>query len=174
VMLAHILKSRQQFTECTLRVFTLGSDKLQKNMGMFSIFSKNIEAKMESKHMEDCLINFRISTSDVTVVPNVNTPAEPKMWAALRETLALLPAGEVVGEEDIKAEYTLVNKHLRINELLHKHSSDAQMIFITLPQQKLGSTNPALYFGALDIMTRNLPPTVLVAGNDVSVLTSMT
>jgi hypothetical protein len=65
-------------------VFTLGSDKLQTNQGMFSIFSKNIEAKMESKHMEDCLTNFRISTTDVTVVPNVSRVAEPAMWAKLR------------------------------------------------------------------------------------------
>jgi hypothetical protein len=70
-----------------------------------------------------------------------------------REALAELPAGEV-GEEDIKAEYTMVNKHLRISELLQNHSADAQMIFLTLPQQKQGATNPALFLASMDIMTR--------------------
>ena len=84
-----------QFSDCTLRVFTLGSEKLNTNMGMFSMFSKNIEAKMESKYMEDCLKNFRISTTAVTTVPNVNIPAEPATWAKLREALSHLPQGEV-------------------------------------------------------------------------------
>ena len=125
-----------QFAECQLRVFTLGSDKLNENLGMFSMFSKNIEAKMESKHMEDCLKNFRISTTDVTTVPNVSTAADPATWTVLREALARLPKGEVghvfrsviidiiheVSEEEVKAEHTMVNKHLRVQELLQKHS----------------------------------------------------
>jgi len=173
VMMAHILQSRQQFCECTLRVFTLGSDKLNQNLGMFSMFSKNIEAKIESKHMEDCLKTFRISTTNVTVVPNVSRVAEAAMWSKLREAVGQLPRGEVT-EEDIKAEYTFVNKHLRINELLQEHSSDAQMILLTLPQQKVGSTNPALYLASIDVMTRDLPPVLMVGGNDISVLTSHT
>ena len=38
--------TRQQFSECTLRVFTTGSDKLNKNMSMFEMFSKTIEVNM--------------------------------------------------------------------------------------------------------------------------------
>ena len=77
-----------------------------------------------------------------------------------------------MSEADIKAEYTMLNKHLRINELLHEYSrwseitkliktilmfvcfSDAQMIFLTLPQQKPGKTKAGLFMAAIDVMTR--------------------
>ena len=39
----NVFSTRQQFSECTLRVFTTGSDKLNKNMSMFEMFSKTIE-----------------------------------------------------------------------------------------------------------------------------------
>ena len=42
----NISSTRQQFSECTLRVFTTGSDKLNKNMSMFEMFSKTIEVNM--------------------------------------------------------------------------------------------------------------------------------
>ena len=42
----NICSTRQQFSECTLRVFTTGSDKLNKNMSMFEMFSKTIEVNM--------------------------------------------------------------------------------------------------------------------------------
>ena len=54
---------------------------------------------------------------------------------------------------------------------MSKLNYDAQ---VTLPQQYLGGTHPALYMAALDFMTRGLPPTLLVGGNNVSVLTSFT
>ena len=44
--LSTISSTRQQFSECTLRVFTTGSDKLNKNMSMFEMFSKTIEVNM--------------------------------------------------------------------------------------------------------------------------------
>ena len=37
-----------------------------------------------------------------------------------------------------------------------------------------GTTHPAIYMAGLDMMTRDLPPTLLVGGNNVSVLTSFT
>ena len=103
----NISSTRQQFSECTLRVFTTGSDKLNKNMSMFEMFSKTIEvrmvmiittkiwwqqttqisglchhdykARMESQKMEKLLAEFRISTSNVMVVPNVSRHAEAPM-----------------------------------------------------------------------------------------------
>ena len=70
---------RQQFSECTLRVFTTGSDKLNNSMSMFEMFSKTIEARMESQKMEKLLAEFRISASNVMVVPNVSRHAEAPM-----------------------------------------------------------------------------------------------
>ena len=79
VMITIIITPRQQFSECTLRVFTTGSDKLNNSMSMFEMFSKTIEARMESQKMEKLLAEFRISASNVMVVPNVSRHAEAPM-----------------------------------------------------------------------------------------------
>ena len=80
VMITFIITTpRQQFSECTLRVFTTGSDKLNNSMSMFEMFSKTIEARMESQKMEKLLAEFRISASNVMVVPNVSRHAEAPM-----------------------------------------------------------------------------------------------
>jgi len=173
VLLSHILHSRQQFAECKLRVFTLGSEKLARQANMFSIFTRNIETNMETKHMKDVLTNFRISTSDITVISNMKVNAKPELWNEFRSSLKNLPK-EVVNENDIEKEQEFINKHLRLSEELKKNSSDAQMIMLTLPQQYIGNTNPAIYMASLDFMTRNLPPTLLIGGNNISVLTSFT
>lgn len=173
VMLAHILSSRQQFADCKLRVFTLAKDMDPAGLTMFSMFNQTMVARMDQMKMMELLKEFRISTADVTTISNVQITAQPAMWAKLREALSHLPKG-VVGEEDIKAEHSMVNKHLRINELLQENSSDAQMIFLTLPQQKQEDTNLALRLATIDLMTRDLPPVLMVGGNDVSVLTSST
>ena len=173
VFLGHILQSRMQFAECKLRIFTLGSDKLEKQTGMFDIMSRKMASNLETKHMREVLTNFRINSSDVSVVSNMKAFAKPELWTAFRASLKTLPPGTVT-EEDIVRNQEFINKHLRLSEELQKHSSAAQMVLITLPQQYMGDTHPAIYMAAVDFMTRNLPSTVLVGGNNVSVLTSFT
>ena len=48
---------------------------------------------------------------------------------------------EEVNKEEIDKEEEFINKHLRLSEELQRHSSNAQMILLTLPQQYIGQTN---------------------------------
>ena len=61
-------------------------------------------------------------------------------------------------------------RHLRLSELLRSYSSDSDLIVLTLPLLRRDA-NPSLYMAWLDIMTRDLPPTLLIRGNQQSVLT---
>ena len=45
------------------------------------------------------------------------------------------------------------------------------MIVMTLPMPKRGHTSTALYTAWLDMMTKGMPPTLLIRGNQQSVLT---
>ena len=173
VLLGHILKSRMQFAECNIRVFTLGSEKLERQTSMFAVLSKSVTTNLETKHMEKVLSNFRINSSAVTVISNMKAFAKQELWDGFRERMRSLPAGTVT-EEEVNKEQEFINKHLRLSEELQKHSSNAQMILLTLPQQFIGQTNRAIYMAAIDMMTTNLPPTLLVGGNNVSVLTALT
>ena len=62
-------------------------------------------------------------------------------------------------------------RHLRLAELLRHHSSESEMIVMTLPLPRKGHTSAALYMAWLDIMTKNLPPILLTRGNQEPVLT---
>ena len=55
--------------------------------------------------------------------------------------------------------------------MLRQYSGSAELVVLTLPLPRRGHTSAALYTAWLDIMTRNLPPTLLVRGNQQSVLT---
>jgi len=173
ILLSHVLQSRQQFEECKLRVFTLGSEKLERQTSMLDVFSKNIEAKMETKDMEELLSRFRIAASDVTVISQISNRAEEKTWNDFKMAMNGVPQS-VVTEADIENESSFINKHLKLGEMLQKHSKDSQMILMTLPQAQVGNTNPLIYMGALDFMTRDLPPLLLVGGNNTSALTFYT
>ena len=43
---------RMQFAECKLRIFTLGSDKLEKAGGMFDVMSRKMASNVETKHID--------------------------------------------------------------------------------------------------------------------------
>ena len=88
----------------------------------------------------------------------------------LEDLLNKLPKGSVSHEEKlVNKEKT--NRHLRLSELLQDHSKDSEMIFLTLPMPRKGQVSGLLYLAWLDVMTENLPPTLLIRGNQSSVLT---
>ena len=67
--------------------------------------------------------------------------------------------------------FHLISRHMRLAELLRTYSSESEMVVMTLPLPRKGHTNPALYMAWLDLMTKNLPPNLLIRGNQEPVLT---
>jgi len=76
-----------------------------------------------------------------------------------------------VAEEDFLANKEKTNRNLRLAELLREHSTDSEMVIMTLPMPRKGAAPPNLYMSWLEIMTRKMPPFLLVRGNQTSVLT---
>merc|ERR1711974_196977 len=74
-------------------------------------------------------------------------------------------------ENELQANKENTNRHLRLSELLREHSANSEMVIMTLPMPRRGATPPALYLSWLDIMTRKMPPFLLLRGNQTSVLT---
>ena len=104
------------------------------------MMSRRVASNPETKHMREVLTNFRINSSDVTVISNMKAFAKQELWDNFREKMRSLPEGSV-SEEEMSQEQEFINKHLRLSEELQRHSSNAQMILLTLPQQYIGQTN---------------------------------
>jgi solute carrier family 12 (sodium/potassium/chloride transporter), member 2 len=63
------------------------------------------------------------------------------------------------------------NRQLRLREMLLEHSKDANLVVMSLPMPRRETVSAPLYMSWLEILTRDLPPMLLVRGNQTSVLT---
>ena len=147
LLLPYILTTRQQFSECKLRVFTLANRK--------------DELDRETRNMAALLAKFRIEFSSVVVIPDVTKRASDSTRARLDTLLGKIPK-DTIPEEELLANKEKTNRHLRLAELLQGHSKDSEIIVMTLPMPRKGNVSSALYMAWLDIMTENLPPTLLI------------
>uniref|UniRef100_A0A4W3GE53 Solute carrier family 12 member 1-like n=1 Tax=Callorhinchus milii TaxID=7868 RepID=A0A4W3GE53_CALMI len=62
-------------------------------------------------------------------------------------------------------------RQVRLNELLQENSRAANMVIVSLPIAKKGAVSGHLYMAWLEILSRNLPPVIMIRGNQKSVLT---
>lgn len=60
---------------------------------------------------------------------------------------------------------------LRLRELLLKHSTEASLIVMSLPMPRQGAVSAPLYMSWIEVLTKGMPPFLLVRGNQSSVLT---
>lgn len=63
------------------------------------------------------------------------------------------------------------NRQLRLRELLLEHSSTASLIVMSLPMPRQGAVTAPLYMSWLEMLTKDMPPFLLIRGNQSSVLT---
>jgi len=153
LLLPHILKTRKQFKDCKLRVFSLAN--------------KADELDQETINLASMLKRFRIDYSDVTAMPDVTKKADPET----KKEFDALIEGTGIDESELQKEREKTNRHLRLAEMLRQYSKEAELIIMTLPLPRRDHTSPALYTAWLDIMSKNLPPTLFVRGNQQNVLT---
>ena len=156
LLLPYILTTRQQFSGCHLRVFSLSN--------------KKDELDRETRNMAALMAKFRIEFSSVIVIPDVTKRAKDETRNVFNGLLEALPEG-TVPEAELIENKEKTNRHLRLSELLQEHSDKAEMIMITLTLPRKNQISAPLYLAWLDIMTRGLPPTLLIRGNQSSVLT---
>jgi len=153
LLLPHILKTRKQFKDCKLRVFSLAN--------------KADELDAETINLASMLKRFRIDYSDVTAMPDVTKKADPET----KKEFETLIAGTGIEEAELQREREKTNRHLRLTEMLRQYSTQAELVIMTLPLPRRDQTSPALYTAWLDIMSKDLPPTLFVRGNQQNVLT---
>ena len=166
LLIPHIIANRSQFENCTLRVFTLANRK--------------DELDREKRNMATLLSKFRIAFSDVTAVADIVKPPKEETVKEFERYIAKFCVNEKadglahecsISEAELVALKDKNNRHIRLRELLLEHSKDASLIVMTLTVPRKGTCSAPLFMGWLEMLTADMPPFLLVRGNQASVLT---
>uniref|UniRef100_A0A3P9P1D5 Solute carrier family 12 member 1 n=1 Tax=Poecilia reticulata TaxID=8081 RepID=A0A3P9P1D5_POERE len=141
-----------------------------------------------SHRIRSSLKKFRIKCSDIIVVDDIHIKPRNDNIKKLEDMIEPFRLHEGTKGRDqaagIQKEYPWkitdaelssfeekTHLQVRLNELLQEHSKSANLIVLSLPIARKGTISDFLYMAWLDILTKDLPPTMLVRGNHKSVLT---
>ncbi|XP_076039527.1 bumetanide-sensitive sodium-(potassium)-chloride cotransporter-like isoform X2 [Oratosquilla oratoria] len=168
ILLPYILTTRSVWAACKLRVLCLANSK--------------VDFASEARRMAELLCKFRIEYTDVIIIPDVQKPPQPESSQAFESLIRPFRVRDtqnsseehrpdIISEAELTALKDKTNRHIRLRELLLQHSHDAALVVMTLPIPVQGTVSAPLYLAWLETLTKDMPPFLLVRGNQTSVLT---
>uniref|UniRef100_A0A182S5G3 SLC12A transporter C-terminal domain-containing protein n=1 Tax=Anopheles maculatus TaxID=74869 RepID=A0A182S5G3_9DIPT len=105
----------------------------------------------------------------VTDKPMESTIEEHRaMLRSVTDTNDDLP---VLSESEKQQLEIKTNRQLRLRELLLEHSKSASLIVMSMPVPRQDTVSAVLYMSWLEMLTKDMPPFLLVRGNQTEVLT---
>ena len=134
------------------------------------IFSADIRSKHglspERLHMANLLKKFRIDASCVEQIEGISKKPSQESIDSFRR----LPVGQELGDAPIEDQKVL--RTIRIGELVRQNCTpDTRLVVISIPVPVDDVTTPFMYMSWLEVLSADLPPTLLVRGNQTNVLT---
>uniref|UniRef100_A0A8B9ETT7 Solute carrier family 12 member 1 n=1 Tax=Anser cygnoides TaxID=8845 RepID=A0A8B9ETT7_ANSCY len=173
ILIPYILTIRKKWKNCKLRIFTGGK-------------ANRIEE--EKLVMASLLSKFRIKFADINIICDINMKPNKESWKffeemiepyRLHESCKDITTAEKLKREtpwkitdaELEAFKEKSYRQVRLNELLQEHSRAANLIVLSLPVARKGVVSDYLYMAWLEILSKNLPPTLMVRGNHKNVLT---
>ncbi|XP_012788503.2 solute carrier family 12 member 2 isoform X2 [Sorex araneus] len=173
LLIPYLLTTKKKWKDCKIRVFIGG---------------KINRIDHDRRAMATLLSKFRIDFSDIMVLGDINTKPKKENIIAFDELIEPYRLHEDDKEQDIADKMkedepwritdnelelykTKTYRQIRLNELLKEHSNTANIIVMSLPVARKGAVSSALYMAWLEVLSKDLPPILLVRGNHQSVLT---
>nr|XP_020474487.1 solute carrier family 12 member 2 isoform X2 [Monopterus albus] len=173
LLIPYLLTNKKRWNECKIRVFIGG---------------KINRIDHDRRVMATLLSKFRIDFSDITVLGDINTKPKKEHVSAFEEMIEPYRLKEDdmeqeaaerlkdsepwrITDNELELYRAKTNRQIRLNELLKEHSSTANLIVMSLPLARKGAVSSTLYMAWLEVLSRDLPPILLVRGNHQSVLT---
>ncbi|ELK05442.1 Solute carrier family 12 member 1 [Pteropus alecto] len=173
LLIPYILTLRKKWKDCKLRIYVGG---------------KINRIEEEKLAMASLLSKFRIKFADIHIIGDINIKPNKESWKVfeemiepyrLHESCKDLTTAEKLKREtpwkitdaELEAVKEKSYRQVRLNELLQEHSRAANLIVLSLPVARKGTISDWLYMAWLEILTKNLPPVLLVRGNHKNVLT---
>ncbi|XP_033750069.1 solute carrier family 12 member 3-like [Pecten maximus] len=166
LLIPYILSTRRIWKDCKLRVFCAGT--------------KRSNPSEDQMRMASLLAKFRIEYSQLTVIPDLWKKPSLNMYKEFESTIRKwrLRGGEYpdefpwkVSDSDLVSNKAKIYRNIRLREQLLIHSTEASLIVMTLPVPRKNFCPAGLYMGWLETLTRDMPPMLLLRGNQQSVLT---
>ncbi|XP_017780455.1 PREDICTED: bumetanide-sensitive sodium-(potassium)-chloride cotransporter [Nicrophorus vespilloides] len=162
MLLPYIISCRQDWINCKLRVFALTSNQA--------------EIETDKQHMADLLMKFRLKYYSLEMVQISDKPKAStiEFFDNLIEGFLVEDATAEEGkvtELELAALQEKTYRQLRLRELLLENSKDSNLIVMSLPMPRKGTVSAPLYMAWLEALTKDLPPYLLIRGNQQSVLT---
>lgn len=153
VMIPYLLALHRAWKACKLRFFSA------------DIRSKH-ELNPQGLRMANLLKKFRIDASCVEEVEGVNKRPSKESIDAFRR----LPVKDELGDAPIEDQKIL--RTIRIGELVRQNcTQDTRLVVISIPVPVTDVTTPLMYMSWLEVLSADLPPVLLVRGNQTNVLT---
>ncbi|XP_005998362.1 solute carrier family 12 member 1 isoform X1 [Latimeria chalumnae] len=173
LLIPYILTTRKKWKGCKLRIFIGG---------------KVNRIDEDKRSMASLLSKFRINFADIIVIGDINTKPNKEGWKffeemiepyRLHETSKDLASAESLKREnpwkitdaELEAFKEKSYRYVHLNELLQDHSRAANLIVLSLPIGRKGYVSDYLYMAWIEILSKNLPPVLLIRGNHKNVLT---
>ncbi|XP_049284622.1 bumetanide-sensitive sodium-(potassium)-chloride cotransporter-like [Anopheles funestus] len=163
MLIPYILSLRSKWTHCKVRVFALTNQQK--------------ELELEQKNMANLLAKLRIDYSSLVMLQDVTKPPQSDTVMMHQQLLKsfehmptqLTPPDLSSPERIALAEKT--HRQLRLREMLLEHSAEAKLIVMSMPMPRMGTVSAPLYMSWLEMLSKDMPPMLLVRGNQTSVLT---
>ncbi|KAI6178086.1 Solute carrier family 12 member 1 [Aphelenchoides besseyi] len=161
MLLPHLLRLPKSYLEgAQLRVITFAG-------GTSTVDEKSICQLLEK---------FRIDVNSVNVIDLNRQKLNPDIFYRFNKLVEKWKVGSsdldprLITDEELNLHRKRTYRQLLIHQTLTQHSSDANLIVcnFTIPSENVSSL---LWMSMIEIMTSELPPTLLVRGNQMSVLT---
>nr|XP_033776240.1 solute carrier family 12 member 1 isoform X3 [Geotrypetes seraphini] len=173
LLVPYILTTRKKWKDCKLRIFIGG---------------KVNHLEQDKLAMASLLNKFRIKFADICILGDINTKPSKENWKFFEEMIEPhrlhegskdLPTAEKIKREnpwkitdtELEAFKEKSYRQVRLNELLQEHSRSANLIVLSLPVARKGIVSDHLYMAWLEILSKNLPPVLMIRGNHKNVLT---
>ncbi|XP_042347989.1 solute carrier family 12 member 1 [Plectropomus leopardus] len=173
LLLPYILTTRKKWKDSNLRIFIAGQPG---------------RTEIDKEEMKSLLHKFRINCTDITVIDDIHVPPRSDSLKKLDDMIEPFCLHEgskdtaqaeamrkehpwKITDEELSTFEEKTNLQVRLNELLQENSKSANLIIVSMPIARKESVSDFLYMAWLDVLTKDLPPTLLIRGNHKSVLT---
>ncbi|KAK0098684.1 hypothetical protein PV326_005095 [Microctonus aethiopoides] len=164
ILLPYIISTRSNWEHCKIRIFALANHK------------QDIDA--QEKEMAEIMAKVRIKYTSLKMVDDISMEPKQETREFFDKLIMDLQKNNTNGNSDciimdseLQTLREKTNRQLRIRELLLENSSRSTLVIMSLPMPRKGAVSALLYMAWLESLTRDMPATLLIRGNQTSVLT---